>query len=73
MPSGPRTEVDVLFTYKLELADGTPAHPQTFHTAVSRWEPGDVIPLGPGRTLRVVDVRPAEDAVGDPTLTVEAA
>jgi hypothetical protein len=42
------------FTFKLELADGTPADPPTLKAAVSDWRPGDTIPLGNGRTLRVV-------------------
>jgi hypothetical protein len=38
------------------------AEPPTLHTAVPNWSPGDTIPLGAGRTLRVIDVRPGEDA-----------
>jgi hypothetical protein len=48
-------------TFKLELADGTPADPPSFRTSVYRWRPGDVIPLGGSRSLRVVRVRD-EDA-----------
>jgi hypothetical protein len=45
------------FTFRLEHVDGTPADPPTLHTVVPNWSPGDTIPLGPGRTLRVIDVR----------------
>jgi hypothetical protein len=45
-------------SYRLEHPDGTPADPPTFHTAVPTWRPGDTIPLGAGRTLRVVEIRP---------------
>jgi hypothetical protein len=44
------------FQFKLEHADGTPADPPTFKTAVPNWQAGDTIPLG-RRTLRVVAVR----------------
>jgi hypothetical protein len=50
------------FYFKLEHEDGTPADPPTLHTAVPNWRPVDTIPLGAGRTLRVIDVRPGEDA-----------
>jgi hypothetical protein len=50
------------FTFKLEHEDGTPADPPTLQTAVPNWRPGDTIPLGAGRTLRVVDVRLEEEA-----------
>ena len=46
-----------MFTYKLELEDGTPADPPTFTAAVPNWKAGDTIPLGPGRMFRVVEVR----------------
>jgi hypothetical protein len=58
------------FAYKLELADGTPADPQAYKTAVPNWKPGDTIPLGPGRMFRVVDVRPAKDDNDQPMLVV---
>ena len=44
-----------MFTFKLE--DGTPADPPTFTAAVPNWRAGDEIPLGAGRSLRVVEVR----------------
>jgi hypothetical protein len=57
------------FTFKLQLADGTPAEPRTFKTVAWSWQAGDTIPLG-HKTLRVVDVR--DDVVdGDPVLVVE--
>jgi hypothetical protein len=46
-----------MFTFKFELDDGTPADPPTFTAAVPNWTAGDTIPLGPGRTFRVVEVR----------------
>ena len=46
-----------MFTFKLELEDGTPADPPTLTAAVPDWKPGHTIPLGAGRSLRVVEVR----------------
>lgn len=43
------------FTYKLEHGDGTPADPPILRTAVSAWSPGDTIPLGRDRILRVTE------------------
>ena len=40
-----------MFTFKLELDDGTPADPPTFITAVTNWKAGDTLGLGPGRSL----------------------
>jgi hypothetical protein len=42
------------FTFKLERADGTRAEPPSITSAVPNMRPGDTIPLGPSRTLRVV-------------------
>ncbi len=47
-----------MFTFKIEFEDGTPADPPTFIAAVPNWKAGDTIPLGPSKSLRVVDVRP---------------
>jgi hypothetical protein len=58
------------FTFKLEHEDGTPADPSTFHTVVPTWQPGDTIPLGAGRALRVIAVRD-NDADQPPALIVE--
>jgi hypothetical protein len=58
------------FTYKLFLEDGTPADPPTLDTAVPTWRPGDTIPLGRGRILRVIDIRPAQEPDEDPVLVV---
>ena len=54
-------------------ADGLPAEPPTFATAVPNWSPGDPIRLGNGRTLRVVEVRPGSKLDSDPVLVVERA
>ena len=59
------------FTYKLEQEDGTPADPPTVRTAAPT-RPGDTIPLGRDRTLRVIDTRPGSEPE-DPVLVVEAA
>ena len=45
------------FLYSLEQEDGTPADAPTLKTAVPDWRPGDTIPLGRERTLRVVETR----------------
>jgi hypothetical protein len=50
------------FTFKLEHEDGAPADPPTLHTAVPTWRPGDTIPVGPGKTLRVIGIRRGRDA-----------
>ena len=54
-----------MFTFKLELEDGTPADPPTFTAAVPNWKAGDTIPLGPA-TLRVVEVREGVLVVATP-------
>jgi hypothetical protein len=56
--------------FKLEHEDGTPADPPAFRTAITTWQPGDTIPLGANRTLRVVRVRD-NDADQPPVLVVE--
>jgi hypothetical protein len=58
------------FMFGLEREDGAPADPPTFRTSVSAWRPGDTIPLGRGRTLRVVAIRD-DDADQAPLLVVE--
>jgi hypothetical protein len=60
-----------LFAYKLERADGTPADPPTFKTAVPTWHRGDTIPLGKDRVLRVIDMRGGETPDDDAVLVVE--
>jgi hypothetical protein len=45
------------FTFNLETADGAPADSPSFQTVAPMWRPGDTIPIGPGRALRVVGVR----------------
>ena len=56
------------FAYKLEYEDGTPAEPPSFKTSVPTWRADDVIPLGQGRSLRVIETR--RDGDGIPVLVV---
>jgi hypothetical protein len=58
------------FTYRLEHEDGTLADPPTFHTVVPTRRPGDTIPLGGDRTLRVIAIRD-DDADQPPALVVQ--
>ena len=58
------------FTFKLENPDGTPADPPTMRSAVPTWEPGDRIFLGPGRTLRVLELRTAKEPAHHALLVV---
>jgi hypothetical protein len=60
------------FTIELERADGTPAEPPSISTAVTDWRPGDTIPLGAKKSLRVVRLRD-DDADQPPVLVVEDA
>jgi hypothetical protein len=59
------------FVFRLETADGAQADPPKIESAVPNWRPGDTIPVGAGRTLRVVDIRD-DDAEQPPVLVVEA-
>ena len=59
-----------MFLFRLAHADGTPADPPTVRVAVPNWQAGDQIPLGRGRSLRVVAVRD-DDADQPPALVVE--
>ena len=61
------------FTFTLEHEDGSPAEPPTFSTAAPNWRPGDTIPLGGNRALRVVEVRDGLEPDDDIVLVVEAA
>jgi len=56
------------FMFKLEREDGTPADPPTLDVAVPNWSPGDLIPLGRDRTLRVV--RAQDDDADQPLVLV---
>jgi hypothetical protein len=58
------------FAYKLDREDGTPADPPTLQAAVPNGRAGDVIALGAGRALRVVDTRLREDSDGDPVMVL---
>ena len=63
-------------TFKLEHKDGTLADPPAFRSAPGvSWEPGDMIPLGRGGALRVIDTRLDEgtDADAVSVLVVEPA
>jgi hypothetical protein len=50
-----------MYQFRLQRTDGSPADPPTYRSMVFAWKQGDTIPLGPGRTLRVLGVRD-EDA-----------
>jgi hypothetical protein len=54
------------FMFRLEAEDGTPAEPPALKVAVPNWQPGDTIPPGRGRALRVLDIQLRENADGDP-------
>jgi len=56
------------FLFRLETADGVRAEPPTLTSAVPNFRPGHTIALGPGRTLRVVDVR--DDYADQPPVQV---
>jgi hypothetical protein len=43
------------------------------HTAVPNWVPGDTIPLGREKALRVIEVRPGSNADDIPVLVVKPA
>jgi hypothetical protein len=58
------------FLFRLQTREGSPAEPPTLTSAVPNWRPGDTIPLGANRTLRVVDVR-YDEADGGSVLVVE--
>lgn len=60
------------FTFTLEHEDGSPAEPPTLANAMPNWSPGDTIPLGNDRALRVVDVHDRATPDDDPVLVVEA-
>jgi hypothetical protein len=65
-----------MYHFRLQRTDGSPADPPTFRSAPGvSWEPGDTIPLGRDRKLRVVDTRLDEGTDGDPVsvLVVEPA
>lgn len=58
------------YDFRLRRADGSPADPPTYRSSVLTWRQGDTIPLGAGRTLRVLGVRD-DDADQPPALVVE--
>jgi hypothetical protein len=56
----PRQEGAMMaFHYRLEHQDGTPADPATLHSAIPTLG-RDMIPLRPGRTLRVIGGAPGK-------------
>jgi hypothetical protein len=65
----------MVFSFRLEGEDGTPADPPTLKAAVPNWGPGDTIALGPDRMLRVIATRLEEGSDGEPVsvLVVEEA
>jgi hypothetical protein len=58
------------FAFKLEREDGSPADPPTLKAAVPNWRAGDLIALGAGRSLRVLDTLLREDSDGDPLMVL---
>lgn len=56
----------------LEKGEGA-SDPPTLRTAVPTWNPGEAIPLGRDRTLRVIETRPGAEPDGDPVLVAESA
>jgi hypothetical protein len=61
----------VTHTFKLEREDGTPADPPTLKAAVPNWRTRDTIPFGPGKMLRVIEIRPATGDDDERVLVVE--
>jgi hypothetical protein len=59
-----------MYHFRLQRTDGSPADPPTYRSSVLTWRQGDTIPLGGGRTLRVLGVRD-DDADQPPVLVVE--
>jgi hypothetical protein len=57
------------YHFRLQRTDGSPADPPTYRSTVLVWRQGDTIPLGAGRTLRVLGVRD-DDANQPPALVV---
>jgi hypothetical protein len=73
MPFGPSRHGKgnrMTFTYQLEQKDGTPADPPTVRTAAPT-RPGDIIPVGRDRTLRVIGARPGGGLDEETVLVVE--
>jgi hypothetical protein len=58
------------FAFTLEQENGTPADPPTPQAAVPNWRQGDVIALGAGRSLRVIDAPLREGSDGDPVMVL---
>ena len=56
------------FTFRLVQADGTPVDPPTIRSAVPDMRPGDTIPLGRDRTLRLIGVQ--VDEADHPTVLI---
>jgi hypothetical protein len=61
------------FHFKLETADGAPADPPTFQSAIPGWAAGDAITPGAGRRLVVLAVRENESDEEMPVLVVDDA
>jgi hypothetical protein len=43
-----------MFTFRMVLADGTPADPPQFRSAVPNWSVGDAVMVGATRRYRIV-------------------
>jgi hypothetical protein len=61
----------MVLSFRLEGEDGAPADPPTLRTAVPDWHAGDRIPLGRGKTLRVIEIRRGSDPDDEPVLVVK--
>jgi GrpB protein len=76
-PVGPsrdrRTEWQPSSRSSSKQADGTPADPATLKAAVPDWRPGDTIPPGRDKTLRVIEIRPGGDPDEDPVRVITLA
>lgn len=52
-----------MFTYRMKLADGTPAEHPTFQTSQPDWKVGDKVLIRPGTAYRIVGMEAAPDDV----------
>jgi hypothetical protein len=59
-----------MYHFRLQPTDGSPADPPTVRTAAPT-RPGDTIPLGRDRSLRVIGARPGGELDEETVLVVE--